>query len=316
MHPAFSVIFFTVFSGTGYGLLALIGLSAAVGLLPRDPWFAGAGLIIGVAAVSAGLLSSTIHLGHPERAWRALSQWRSSWLSREGVLAIAAYLPVGLLGYYLVLHPQDGEGGAALWGTLTVVAAALTVYCTAMIYRSLETIHQWANRWTVPNYLLLGAAGGALWLNALMQGFGIADSGAGIVALALVTAAWVAKTRYWRFIDTTGHPSTPESATGLGGFGRVGMFESPHTSVNYLLKEMGFQIARKHSVKLRAYAHALAFLLPSLLLGVTLALSGPGAAVIAVLAALSITAGQLIERWLFFAEAKHVVMLYYGETTR
>ena len=316
MHPAFSVIFFTVFSGTGYGLLALTGLSAALGLLPRDPWFAGAALIIGVAAVSAGLLSSTIHLGHPERAWRALSQWRSSWLSREGVLAIASYLPVGVLGYYLVLHPQDDQAGAALWGTLTVVAATLTVYCTAMIYRGLETIHQWANRWTVPNYLLLGVAGGALWLNALMQGFGIANSGTGMAALALVAAAWGAKTRYWRFIDTTSHPSTPESATGLGGFGCVCMFESPHTSGNYLLKEMGFQIARKHSVKLRAYAHALAFLLPSVLLGVTFALSRPGAAVVAVLAALAITAGQIIERWLFFAEAKHVVMLYYGETTR
>jgi DMSO reductase anchor subunit len=316
MHPAFSVIFFTVFSGTGYGLLALMGMSAALGLLPRNPWLIGAGLIVGVAAVSAGLVSSTIHLGHPERAWRALSQWRTSWLSREGVLAVASYLPVGLLAYYCILHPQGAQGSVALWGTLTAVAAALTVYCTAMIYRSLETIHQWANQWTVLNYLLLGAAGGALWLNVLMQGFDIAGSGAGVMALALVTAAWGAKTRYWRFIDSTGHPSTPESATGLGGFGRVGMFESPHTSGNYLLKEMGFQIARKHSLKLRAYAHALAFLLPSVLLGLTLVVSAPFALVIAVLAALSITVGQLIERWLFFAEAKHVVMLYYGETTR
>ncbi len=316
MHPAFSVIFFTVFSGAGYGLLALMGLSAALGFLPRDPWFVGAALITGVAAVSAGLVSSTIHLGHPERAWRALSQWRSSWLSREGVLAIASYLPVGLFAYFLLLHSQDGQGRVVVWGMLTAVVSVLTVYCTAMIYRSLETIHQWANQWTVLNYLLLGAAGGALWLNALMQGFGIADSGAAMAALALVAAAWAAKTRYWRFIDTTAHPSTTQSATGLGGFGRVSMFESPHTSGNYLLKEMGFQIARKHSVKLRAYAHALAFLLPSVLLGVTFAVPGPGAVAAAILAALAITAGQLIERWLFFAEAKHVVMLYYGETTR
>ena len=103
MHPAFSVIFFTVFSGAGYGLLALMGLSAASGVLPQDRWLGGAGLIVGVAAVSAGLLSSTVHLGHPERAWRALTQWRSSWLSREGVLAIAGYVPVALLAYYWIL---------------------------------------------------------------------------------------------------------------------------------------------------------------------------------------------------------------------
>lgn len=316
MHPAFSVIFFTVFSGTGYGLLALMGLSAALGLLPREPWFNATALIVGVTAISAGLLSSTIHLGHRERAWRALSQWRSSWLSREGVLAIVSYLPIALFAYYLVPGSRDGHTSVVLWGVVTTVAAGLTVYCTAMIYRSLGTIHQWANPWTVMNYLLLGLAGGALWLNAFMQGFGIADSSVGVASLVLVIAAWGAKVGYWRFIDTTAHPSTPESATGLGGFGRVGLFESPHTSANYLLKEMGFQIARKHAAKLRTYAHVLAFLAPCLLLGAMLALQGFGTVVLAVLAALSMTAGQLIERWLFFAEAKHVVMLYYGETTR
>lgn len=316
MHPAFSVIFFTVFSGTGYGLMALMGLSAALGILPRDPWFSATALTVGVAAISAGLLSSTIHLGHPERAWRALSQWRSSWLAREGVLAIAGYLPMALFAYYWILDPHVEHGGVVLWGTLTAVASALTVFCTAMIYRSLETIHQWANTWTIVNYLLLGLAGGAVWLNAFVQGFGITDSGAGVAALVLVVSAWCAKLGYWRFIDTTAHPSTPESATGLGGFGRVGLFESPHTSANYLLKEMGYQIARKHATKLRNYAHVLGFLAPGLLLGIMLAFDGYGSVIVAVLAALAVMAGQLIERWLFFAEAKHVVMLYYGETSR
>jgi DMSO reductase anchor subunit len=34
-------------------------------------------MALAVGLVSVGLLSSTLHLGHPERAWRALSQWRS-----------------------------------------------------------------------------------------------------------------------------------------------------------------------------------------------------------------------------------------------
>src|SRR5882762_5808075 len=98
MHPAFSVIFFTTASGAGYGLLALMSLLAALGRLPADRWFGLAGLGLGLVAVSVGLLSSTFHLGHPERAWRALSQWRTSWLSREGVASLATYIPAGVFG--------------------------------------------------------------------------------------------------------------------------------------------------------------------------------------------------------------------------
>src|SRR3546814_17976234 len=90
MHPAYSVVFFTTASGAGYGLLALMGLFGALGLLPPDPWLGAVGLGMALAAITAGLLSSTVHLGHPERAWRAFSQWRSSWLSREGVAAARA----------------------------------------------------------------------------------------------------------------------------------------------------------------------------------------------------------------------------------
>src|SRR3569833_1292825 len=96
MHPAFSVIFFTTASGAGYALLMLLGAFGALGVLPADPVLGVVGFGIGFVAVGAGLLASTFHLGHPERAWRAFSQWRSSWLSREGVLSLATFVPAGL----------------------------------------------------------------------------------------------------------------------------------------------------------------------------------------------------------------------------
>ena len=98
MHPAKSVIFFTTASGAGYGLLFWLGLYGSLGLLPAGTWFAVVGFGLALVLVTAGLISSTFHLGHPERAWRALSQWRSSWLSREGVAAIVTYVPAGLYG--------------------------------------------------------------------------------------------------------------------------------------------------------------------------------------------------------------------------
>src|SRR6476469_547153 len=92
MHPAFSVIFFTTASGAGFGLFAWLGLMAATGSLPSK-LATGAMLVVGAMFAVAGLFSSVAHLGQPTRAWRAFSQWRSSWLSREGVLATACFVP-------------------------------------------------------------------------------------------------------------------------------------------------------------------------------------------------------------------------------
>src|SRR5271154_7205492 len=98
MHPAFSIIFFTSASGAGYGLLALLGILAPLGILPPDPILGFVAMAAALGAISAGLVSSAAHLGHPERALRAFSQWRSSWLSREGVASIITYVPAGLFG--------------------------------------------------------------------------------------------------------------------------------------------------------------------------------------------------------------------------
>jgi len=90
------------------------------------------------------------------------------------------------------------------------------------------------------------------------------------------------------------------------------LLEPPHTQDNYLLQEMGFRIARKHKVRLRLIARVAAFLLPALLSLIALFFAGGIGLVAAGLAVLSAALGLVIERWLFFAEAKHTVMLYYG----
>lgn len=311
MNPAFSVIFFTVFSGAGYGLLALLGLGVAFGLLPTDQWLGILGLGLGFSTVSAGLLSSTWHLGHPERAWRAFSQWRTSWLSREGVISVVTFGPILLLGYAWIVGTK-APSQLVVWGGLTAIGALGTVACTGMIYQSLKTVHQWHNHLTVPNYLLLGLAGGAVWLNGLTVILNLTTKAVAGVAVVAVVSAWLTKRAYWRFIETTSHQATRESATGLGQFGEVSKFEIPHTEQNYLQKEMGYQIARKHAAKLRYYVEGLAFAVPLALVAMSVGTGGAIAAFTAGLAMVCMTMGLLIERWLFFAEAKHVVMLYYG----
>ncbi len=311
MHPAFSVIFFTVSSGTGYGLLALIGIFGALGLLPTDVAFGVSGIVLAMGAVTAGLLSSTFHLGHPERAWRAFSQWRTSWLSREGVVSVISYGPACIL-MAVWIWPEKIGALREIAGFASAIMALATIYCTAMIYRSLQTIPEWANKWTVLNYLSLGIAGGAVWLLALLSVHGFTVDGLNVVTLIAIAAAWWLKVIYWRYIDTSERKSTVGTATGLGRFGKVKMFEAPHTEDNYLLKEMGYRVARREADKLRVGIHLLGFAIPLILVGATLFLPEGLSGAATIVAAISMTVGLLIERWLVFAQARHVVTLFYG----
>ena len=311
MHPALSIVFFTTASGAGFALLMLLGIAAPLGLLPESSWFGFVALAIAFVLAVAGLVSSAFHLGRPERAWRAFSQWRSSWLSREGVMSVMTFIPAAIFAIGWVFFGVTG-GVIGLCGFLAAICAAVTIACTGMIYASLNPIQQWHNRWVVPNYFTLGLMAAFLLLDLIIRFWVARPVGTPLLTLLAVFVAWWSKEAYWRFIDTNSAPSTVASATALGSRGPVRLLESPHTQDNYLLHEMGFRIARKHKTRLRLIARLTAFIVPALLTLVALIGAGGIGLIAAVLAVVSAALGLVIERWLFFAEAKHTVTLYYG----
>jgi DMSO reductase anchor subunit len=306
MHPAFSIIVFTTLCGLGYGLAAVLGL----GLLNPAATATKLAHVVALAMIAAGLSSSTLHLGNPQRAWRALSQWRTSWLSREGVLAILTFLPLLVSAYAAIFE----ERYRVLPGILGAVLAGVTVYCTAMIYASLRSVPAW-NTWLTPLcYLLFSAAGGLV----LASFFAAAGAGRlwplAVAAILFLLSAWTAKF-YWRSrMAALPALSTPETATGLGFIGKVRLFEPPHMTENYLTREMGFVVARKHAAKLSRIAVLAGGVTPGLLLLALLLSGASGGAALATTAAAVIfhAFGMIVERWLFFAEARHAVMNYYG----
>jgi len=314
LHPALSIVFFTTASGAGFALLLLLGLGAPLGLLPESSWFAFVGLATAIGLAAVGLGSSVFHLGRPGRAWRAFSQWRSSWLSREGVFAALTFLPTAIFGIGWVFFGAT-QGFVGLCGFIAAALAAGTVYCTGMIYASLKPIYQWCNNWVVPGYLALGLMSGLVALDFLVRLWVRRAGGLALLTLIVVAIAWWIKERYWLFIDTTSARSTVASATGLGSRGRVRQFESPHTEENYLLKEMGYRIARKHARRLRRITRITGFGLPALGSLLALMFAGAPGAAAAGLALVSAALGLVVERWLFFAEAKHTVTLYYAADT-
>ena len=311
MNPAFSVIFFTTSSGTGYGLLTVLGLLNALGILPQHRVFLVLAVGLAIVLVTFGLLSSTLHLGHPERAWRAFTQWRSSWLSREGVLAVITYGPA-MLFLWGCWKGEQMQTFYVYVGMATALLSLVTVYTTSMIYASLRSIAAWHHSLVPPIYLMLSVFSGLVLFQLLasLQGFSI-SSLAGYVCL-LATGSWFLKILYWRSLDNAGAQSDAATATGLGPRGSVSQLLEPHSSDNYLLKEMGFRVAQKHATKLRQIARLLLFILPfTASAGVAMQWVS-SFSLLESIAVLALIPGLLVERWLFFAEARHAVVSYYG----
>jgi len=209
MHPAPSIILFTTLSGLGFGLLAFLGL----GMPGATGWVAFVFFAIAYLLAVGGLLFSTFHLGHPERALKAFTQWRSSWLSREGICAVAALIVMAIYGMGRVFFAEH-------WALLGFVGAALsmaTVFTTSMIYAQLKTVPRWNMPMTSVLFMVFSITGGALL--------------AGQVTLAvplLVVAAGV-QVAYWIMGDgrLAQSGTNMETATGLGSIGSVRAFEPP-----------------------------------------------------------------------------------------
>jgi len=290
MHPAPSVILFTTLSGIGFGLLVFLGL----GLPLVTGWLAFAFFALAYLLAIGGLLASTFHLGHPERALKAFSQWQTSWLSREAWAAVGALLVMGIYGAGLVFLNLR----LPILGVIGAVLSLATVYCTSMIYAQLKTVPRWNIPLTPVLFISLSLAGGALL------------SGASFLALILLGSAGCVQIAYWIVGDTQFARSgtTMESATGLGHIGSVRAFEPPHTGTNYLLREFVHVVGRKHASKLRVIALGLMVLAPTLLI-----VSPLNYIWALLLAAVTHLAGVCVSRWLFFAQAEHVVGLYYGK---
>lgn len=289
MHPSPSVIIFTALSGLGFGLLVFLGLKMpdVTGVLAFIFFVIGFGLAVG------GLISSTFHLGRPERSIKAFKQWRSSWLSREAIAAVFTLSVMAIYAIGRIFFDYD----IRILGVAGAIMSIVTVFTTSMIYAQLKSIPRWNTKLTPAYFLSLSLAGGALLAGQIK------------FCLLLLLLSGIIQLLVWikgdRALALSG--TTIETGTGLGAIGRVRAFEPPHTGTNYLLKEFVHIIGRKHSAKLRIIALILMIGTPILLLSLSFSYF------LAALSVISHIVGLFISRWLFFAEAEHVVGLYYGK---
>lgn len=322
MHPAFSVIFLTTLLGAGQGLfLALVTgqFYASVKLVEaQTPAFYAGGSLLSLLLLGAGLGASFFHLGRPERAWRAATRWRSSWLSREVIV-----LPVlmGLVAIYGALHwlgwtqPlwQAGEFGIPVDATLVIgmlgsLAAFALFVCTAMIYASVKFLEEWASPLTVANFVFLGLASGFMltaaysaWLSNHLVGF------YGTWAVIFTCIALASRgASLWRSA-TLKQKSNLQTAIGIRHTA-IAQITQGFTGGSFNTREFfhGSNIATLRMT--RVFFLILTFPVPVMFIALAHLQASP---TLPILAFLVQYIGLLAERWLFFAEARHPQNLYY-----
>ncbi len=309
MRPAYSVLLLTTLIGAAQGLvLTLAGVELAVlvgaAALPSTFLLAGAALVLLLSA--AGLVASFFHLGHPERAWRAMAGWRSSWLSRE-VIVLPAFMAVTAL---YGLARWTGQGAAPGLLLLAGVLALLLYVCTGMIYAAVKAIREWASPYTVPNFLLMGLASG-LTLAVALAGFTAPDwvGALGRLALATTLLATVLRLAAQRRNQRLLPKSTLQSAIGVR---HPRIVQKAQGAMGGSFQTREFAHGQSPAFVRRQAVHAVVGggLAPSLML-LPVALGAPGLAWVLAAACLAQFWGLLSERWLFFAQARHPQSLYH-----
>ena len=307
MNPAFSVVFFTTLAGAAQGLVVALAL-AALGGLAVGSSFTAAMLAVAAALLVLGLGCSFLHLGRPERAWRAATMWRTSWLSRE-VIVLPAFIAVVVLWAAAVQ-----TGASPLWTRFAfpVVAlgiAALLWLCTAMIYACLRFIEEWAHPLTLASFVLIGLSSGFLLATAaaFVAGEGVLASGSGPAALVATILAGGVRLLALRRNARIRHRSTLQSATGIAAT-RLVQTSMGMSAGSFNTREFFHRASATGMRRARTLLVVLGFALPAILAALGLATATPWPWLAAVVVQLP---GLVVDRWFFFAQAKHPQNLYY-----
>lgn len=313
MHPAFSVIFFTVTSGAGYGLISLLSLFqfSHYGIfLDKSTFFITAA--VAISLFTMGLISSTFHLANPKNAWRAFMRFRTSWLAREGLFAILFY-PLLFLYLYLTYIDFQIENFFLMqfFSFIIFIFAVVIIYCTGMIYACLKTIPQWNTFWTPINYISIGIFLGGLIFFFILDLYNYEVSLYKSYLLFFIVIAFVLKVLYYFNIRTPRH-NIGQATNAAIKFKetKVRLLDVGHTGGTFLTDEFGYKVAEKKLFRVKLFSMIGGFLMPFLLIYIHSFIYEN--LVICFMAIFLAFLGMVAERWLFFAQAKHVVNLYHG----
>ena len=313
MHPAFSVIFFTVVSGAGYALISLLSLFNFLNfgmLIDKNTFFIIA--ITSAVLFTMGLISSTFHLANPKNAWRAFMRFKTSWLAREGLLAILFYPILALYLYFIYIDMQINNFMLMqYYSFLIFTISTVIIYCTGMIYACLKTIPQWNTIWTPINYITIGFALAAMIFFFILNLNGYDTTSYENYTLSIIAFSLATKLTYYFVIRLPKYniADATNAAVKLKST-NVRLLDVGHTGGTFLTDEFGYKVAERKLFRIKILSIFLGFVIPFFLIYMY-SFIYENIALCSLAIFLSFI-GMISERWLFFAQAKHVVNLYHG----
>ena len=196
--------------GTGTGLIAAAAIFAAFGRPFAAP------LVTGLVFVALGLTAILFEIGRPWRALNVFFHPQTSWMTREGVMALPLF---GFGAAALLLH---WLGWAALaQGPLAVLAGATAcgfLYCQSRILRAAKGIPAWRDAALMPFILITGLTEGAGILCILA-----ANAPVHIAALILCALRLMTWQRYRASLARNGAPDASRKALDGIGFAFIGL---------------------------------------------------------------------------------------------
>ncbi|HET7488475.1 MAG TPA: DmsC/YnfH family molybdoenzyme membrane anchor subunit [Acidimicrobiales bacterium] len=171
--PHWPLVALTLLTQVSLGAVAATVVAGAAG---AD---VGGGATAAALAGAVALGASLLHLGRPTRAFKALRNWRTSWLSRE----------VALLGAFAALSLADaaawalGGAGRVVIGLAAVALGAAGVYASGRLYL-VPARPVWDSRRTLVAFFATAAAVGPLLSLLCLDRAGLATRPAGALLAA------------------------------------------------------------------------------------------------------------------------------------
>jgi len=186
-HSELPLVFMTILTQLSVGGMMALGFGELLNLLGFNNLATGNYILTAFIILPAliGLPLSALHLGRPALAYKAMKNWRNSWLSKEA-LALGIYAGAGsglVFGYFI-----DSSFLIFLFLILSVASGVYGIYAQSMIYR-IKARPSWDRISTTKRFLSSGYLG-LILVSLILTLQGYSNSATVILSLTLLIASY------------------------------------------------------------------------------------------------------------------------------